>query len=59
LAKTANIAGSYEARMVRLFKFLFFLLILLALGVVGFAYLGDLDPEREDLSIPVEIDGSG
>ncbi len=45
--------------MVRLFKFLFFLLILLALGVVGFAYLGDLDPEREDLSIPVEIDGSG
>lgn len=44
--------------MGRLFKLLFFLIVLGALGVLGFAYLGDLSPEQNDVSEPVELDGS-
>lgn len=58
-AETADNTGSYEAWMVRLLKFVFFLALLVALGVVGFAYLGDLDPQREDISVPVELDDAG
>lgn len=39
--------------MRRLFKALFFLLVLMFLALVGFAYLGDLSPVQEELSQPV------
>ena len=44
--------------MGRLFKFLLFLIILGVLGVIGYGYLGDLSPERDERSIPVELDAS-
>lgn len=43
--------------MGRLFKLLVFLIVIGALGVVGFAYLGDLSPEQDDVSEPVELNG--
>ena len=42
--------------MVRLLKFLLFLLVIIGLGIVGYAYLGDLSPEQEERSVPVELD---
>jgi hypothetical protein len=42
--------------MSRLFKVLLFLILLAGLGLVGFAYLGDLSPTQEDVVTPVEID---
>ncbi|MEL6520935.1 MAG: hypothetical protein AAFQ66_08220 [Pseudomonadota bacterium] len=44
--------------MVRLFKLLFFLLVLGFIGLVGFAYLGDLSPEIETVKEPVTIDAN-
>lgn len=43
--------------MLRLLKFLFALVVLLAVAVVGYAYLGDLSPEQTDVSEPVSLDG--
>ena len=42
--------------MGRLFKILFYLLILGFIGLVGFAFLGDLSPRQEVVSEPVELD---
>ena len=42
--------------MGRLLKFLFFLILLGAVALVGYAYLGDLSPEQEEISEPVELD---
>lgn len=42
--------------MVRLLKFFVFLLLLGALGLVGYAYIGDLSPEPEDIAVPVDLD---
>lgn len=44
--------------MVRLLKIIFFLLLIGALGLVGYAYLGDLSPEQSDVSEPVELDAN-
>ena len=44
--------------MFRLLKFLFYLVVLLAIIVVGYAYLGDLSPERDEIVEPVELNGS-
>jgi len=44
--------------MFRLLKFLFYLAVLLAVIVVGYAYLGDLSPQREEIVEPVELNGS-
>lgn len=41
--------------MGRLIKLLFFLLIIGGIGLVGFAYLGDLSPEQTDISQPVDL----
>jgi hypothetical protein len=42
--------------MVRLFlKLVVFLVILGALGLVGYAYLGDLSPDQTDVSEPVDL----
>ena len=43
--------------MLRLLKFLFALVVSLAVAVVGYAYLGDLSPEQTDVSEPVSLDG--
>ena len=43
--------------MLRLLKLLFALVVLLAVAVVGYAYLGDLSPEQTDVSEPVSLDG--
>ncbi|MEL6644029.1 MAG: hypothetical protein AAFQ79_08850 [Pseudomonadota bacterium] len=42
--------------MGRFWKFLLFLIILGILAFVGYAYFGDLSPDQEDISTPVEID---
>ena len=44
--------------MGRLFRLILFLIVVGALAVVGFAYLGDLSPEQDEVSEPVEFDGS-
>ncbi len=41
--------------MSRLWKALIFLLLLGVIAFVGFAYLGDLAPEQEIVSEPVEL----
>lgn len=40
----------------RLVKIISALLILAALGLVGFAYLGDLSPATTETRIPVDLD---
>ncbi|WP_255569778.1 hypothetical protein [Actibacterium sp. 188UL27-1] len=42
--------------MIRLLKLLFFLLLLGFVGLVGFAYLGDLSPQIENVKEPVTLD---
>lgn len=42
--------------MGRLFKTLLVLLVLGFLGLVGYAYLGDLSPDRVEVNEPVTLD---
>lgn len=42
--------------MIRLMKFLGFLIVITTIGLIGYAYLGDLTPEQEDRNLPVELD---
>ena len=42
--------------MIRFLKVLGVLLVLVAIGLVGYAYLGDLSPTQEDRAVPVELD---
>ena len=51
-------AGNKGRQMLRLFRVIFVLFVLLAGLVVGYAYLGDLSPDRQDVSVPVELDGN-
>lgn len=39
----------------RLIKILFFLVIVGAAGLVGYAYFGDMSPNVQDQSIPVPV----
>jgi len=39
-----------------IFKLLLFLLVLGGIGLVGYAYVGDLTPEQQDVTIPVILD---
>ncbi|MEM8555393.1 MAG: hypothetical protein AAGF71_11285 [Pseudomonadota bacterium] len=41
----------------RLLKFLAVLIVLGGLGLVGFAYFGNLSPDQAVTRIPVELDG--
>lgn len=41
--------------MGRLTKFFLYLIVLGFIGLVGFAYLGDLTPEEEAVSEPLDI----
>lgn len=44
-----------QDRMFRLLKLIFILAILAFLGLVGYAYLGDMTPERGEITEPVEL----
>ncbi|MFN3145354.1 MAG: hypothetical protein ACE368_08865 [Paracoccaceae bacterium] len=39
-----------------MFKILLLLVVLGGIGLVGFAYLGDLTPERDEIRQPVDLD---
>ena len=41
--------------MVRIFKFLLLLALIAFVGLVGYAYLGDMTPERSDVTVPVDL----
>lgn len=41
--------------MLRTLKVLVVLAIVAFLGLTGFAYLGDMEPERVDQSVPVDL----
>lgn len=43
--------------MLRVIKLLLILIIVIAAVVIGYAYLGDLTPERGEVSEPVVLDG--
>lgn len=45
-----------QRQMFRLLKIIFYLAVLLAAVVVGYAYLGDLTPPRDEIVEPVELD---
>nr|WP_319251742.1 hypothetical protein [uncultured Celeribacter sp.] len=39
-----------------LFRLLIIIILLGALGFIGFAYVGDLSPQRGEVSVPVTIE---
>lgn len=41
--------------MVRIFKFLLLLALIAFVGLVGYAYLGNLEPAQSDVTVPVEL----
>lgn len=41
--------------MLRILKFLLLLVLIAFVGLVGYAYLGDLSPVRSDVTVPVEL----
>lgn len=43
--------------MIRLLKLLFVLAVLGFAALAGYAYLGDLSPEQDDVTVPVTLDG--
>ncbi|WP_281283455.1 hypothetical protein [Palleronia caenipelagi] len=42
--------------MIRLLKLVVFLVILTVVGLTGYAYLGDMDPDRSERVDPVTLD---
>jgi hypothetical protein len=44
--------------MVTILKFIVILVILGGIGLVGYAYLGDLTPLQSDVVVPVMLDGN-
>ncbi len=42
--------------MLTILKFIAILLVLGAIGVVGYAYLGDMSPDQRDITAPVTLD---
>ena len=46
------------AMVARLLKFLLVIIILAALAVIGYAYLGDLSPQQQELKeqVTIEVD---
>ncbi|MDO5613460.1 MAG: hypothetical protein Q4G14_09505 [Paracoccus sp. (in: a-proteobacteria)] len=43
----------------RLVKFLAVLLVAAALGLIGYAYLGDMEPQQQEIRQPVALEGLG
>lgn len=44
--------------IVRILKLVVFLVVLAGIGLVAFAYLGDLTPEQIEIRTPVTVNGS-
>ena len=44
--------------MLRLLKLLFWIAILCGIVVVGYAYLGDLSPDQNEVTIPLELNAN-
>ena len=44
--------------MLRVVKFLLFLIVVVAAVVVGYAYLGDLSPDVTEIDEPIELDAT-
>jgi len=44
--------------MRRLLKFLVFLIVMGIAAIIGYAYLGDLSPNRIEVNQPVELDAN-
>ena len=44
--------------MIRTIKILFYLIVFITCLVVAFAYLGDLSPQQDQVSEPVELDAN-
>lgn len=42
--------------MLRVLKYLFYLAVLGLIGLTGYAYFGDLSPEVEQVTQPLELD---
>jgi hypothetical protein len=57
-AETENTITDWQAHMARLIKALFLLAILGFLGLVGFAYLGDLGPVPSEVRQPVDLNAN-
>lgn len=55
-AKARLIKESIRRKFImgRIFKYLVYLVVLLGLGVLGYAYLGDMSAPQTEVSIPVE-----
>lgn len=60
MAKWLKSLGQYkaDADMWRLLKAIFFLIAVGAIGVIGYAYLGDLTPNRVEVNQPVDLDAN-
>lgn len=43
----------------RLLKVILVLMVLLFAGIAGYAYLGDMEPQRSETRVPVELDLGG
>ncbi|MDO5704430.1 MAG: hypothetical protein Q4G49_05060 [Paracoccus sp. (in: a-proteobacteria)] len=43
----------------RLVKILAVLLVVAALGLIGYAYLGDMEPQQQEMRQPVTLGGLG
>ncbi len=41
--------------MVRILKLLFFLILIAIISVIGFAFFGDLTPDRTEVNQPIEL----
>jgi len=54
--KRPRLGSKHGDVMVRLVKFLLILVLLVALVVVGYAYLGDLTPTTTEVDEPIELD---
>lgn len=50
--------GQRGFAMMRLLRLLLILAVLVGAAVVGYAYLGDLSPEQNEVSEPVTLDGN-
>lgn len=44
--------------MLRLLKLIFALVVILAVVLIGYAYFGDLTPDQQDASEPVELNAN-
>lgn len=44
--------------MGRLLKLLIFLIVMSIFAIIGYAYFGDLSPNRVEVNQPVELDGN-